>query len=45
MIQIDKLTVYSSPDQFESYLHVLGFMTRGERKIFEIKQYDEGKAY
>ena len=34
-IHIDKLTVYSSPDNFESSLRVLGFMTRGKRMIFK----------
>ena len=37
--QIDKLKVYSSPDNFESSLHDLGFMTRGERMIFELRPY------
>ena len=32
------LTVYSSPDIIESSLHILGFMDRGERSIFETQQ-------
>ena len=37
-MHIDKITVCSGPDHFESSLHVLGFMTRGEMTVFEIQQ-------
>ena len=33
--QIDKLPVYSSPDNFESCLHVLEFMNWEKRTIFK----------
>ena len=39
IIQIDKKTVYSSPDHFEYSVHALGFMNRGERTIFEIQHH------
>ena len=38
IIQIDKLAVYSITYLIESYIHVLGFITQGERPVFEIQQ-------
>ena len=36
-IHIDKLTVYSSPDHFETFLHVLRLTTRGNFLLLEIQ--------
>ena len=39
IIQIDKLTVYSSPGILDSSPRVLGFMAQGKRPIFEIQHF------